>query len=177
MSDENLRSGRQYDDEDEEEEFEMKDQQNANSNGNNQIQNQNQQPGNMEFECTACDKKFKYYCYYKRHMDACHSEAPKYVCDLCHKSYKWEASFRQHLRSHHGINTNGAEGNSMDTASVILQQQQQQQLVAQMTQHLKANVAAAANILQANAQNVRTDFGSSAPKSYTKGSRLVKVAI
>lgn len=31
--------------------------------------------------------------------------------------------------------------------------------------------------VQANAQNVRTDFGSSAPKSYTKGSRLVKVAI
>ena len=56
---------------------------------------------NLEFECTACDKKFKYYCYYKRHMDACHSDNPKYVCDTCHKSYKWEASFRQHLRSHH----------------------------------------------------------------------------
>jgi len=59
---------------------------------------------NLEFECTACEKKFKYYCYYKRHMDACHSDNPKYVCDTCNKSYKWEASFRQHLRSHH---TNG----------------------------------------------------------------------
>ncbi len=56
---------------------------------------------NMEFECQACEKKFKYYCYYKRHMDACHSDAPKYICDICNKSYKWEASFRQHLRSHH----------------------------------------------------------------------------
>ncbi len=56
---------------------------------------------NLEFECTACEKKFKYYCYYKRHMDACHSEWPKYVCNTCNKSYKWEASFRQHLRSHH----------------------------------------------------------------------------
>jgi len=61
---------------------------------------------NYEFECNACEKKFKYFCYYKRHMDACHSEWPKYVCDTCNKSYKWEASFRQHLRSHHGITTN-----------------------------------------------------------------------
>ncbi|CAF0723834.1 unnamed protein product [Brachionus calyciflorus] len=59
--------------------------------------------GNLEFECTACEKKFKYYCYYKRHMDACHSDMPKYVCEICHKSYKWEASFRQHLRTHHNI--------------------------------------------------------------------------
>lgn len=64
--------------------------------------NGNGPPSNLEFECTACEKKFKYYCYYKRHMDACHSEWPKYVCDTCNKSYKWEASFRQHLRSHHG---------------------------------------------------------------------------
>ena len=56
---------------------------------------------NLEYECTACEKKFKYFCYYKRHMDACHSEWPKYVCETCNKSYKWEASFRQHLRSHH----------------------------------------------------------------------------
>ena len=56
---------------------------------------------NLEFECAACEKKFKYYCYYKRHMDACHSDMPKYVCETCNKSYKWEASFRQHLRSHH----------------------------------------------------------------------------
>ena len=62
---------------------------------------------NLEFECTACEKKFKYYCYYKRHMDACHSDMPKYICDTCNKSYKWEASFRQHLRSHH---TNGQSG-------------------------------------------------------------------
>jgi len=63
--------------------------------------NMNPMGPNLEFECTVCDKKFKYYCYYKRHMDACHSDNPKYVCDTCNKSYKWEASFRQHLRSHH----------------------------------------------------------------------------
>lgn len=62
----------------------------------------NQSQSNMEFACNACEKKFKYFCYYKRHMDACHSECPKYVCNTCNKSYKWEASFRQHLRSHHG---------------------------------------------------------------------------
>lgn len=53
-----------------------------------------------EYECVQCDKKFKYYCYYKRHMDARHSEEPKFVCQYCNKSYKWEASFRHHLRSH-----------------------------------------------------------------------------
>jgi hypothetical protein len=75
---------------------------------------------NLEFECTACEKKFKYYCYYKRHMDACHSEWPKYVCETCNKSYKWEASYRQHLRSHHGImgpTSNGSEPNMTNGAS------------------------------------------------------------
>lgn len=66
---------------------------------------------NLEFECTACDKKFKYYCYYKRHMDACHSDMPKYVCDTCDKSYKWEASFRQHLRLAH---VKGGDSNVKD---------------------------------------------------------------
>jgi hypothetical protein len=56
---------------------------------------------NYDFSCRACDKSFKYFCYYKRHMDACHSDLPKYVCHTCNKSYKWEASFRQHLRCHH----------------------------------------------------------------------------
>lgn len=72
---------------------------------------------NMEFECSACDKKFKYYCYYKRHMDACHSEWPKYVCDTCNKSYKWEASFRQHLRSHHNQQSAIQQLNGMMMAS------------------------------------------------------------
>lgn len=72
---------------------------------------QQQMNGNMEFECKDCDKKFKYYCYFKRHMDACHSQCPKYVCQTCNKSYKWEASFRQHLRSHHqSAGANGAGG-------------------------------------------------------------------
>ena len=53
-----------------------------------------------EFECTACDKKFKYFCYYKRHMDARHSDEPKFVCEFCNKTYKWEASYRHHLRQH-----------------------------------------------------------------------------
>ena len=70
---------------------------------------------NLEYECTACEKKFKYFCYYKRHMDACHSEWPKYVCETCSKSYKWEASFRQHLRSHHAnlASQYGAMGSGM----------------------------------------------------------------
>ena len=70
---------------------------------------------NLEYECAACEKKFKYFCYYKRHMDACHSEWPKYVCDTCSKSYKWEASFRQHLRSHHAnlAGQYGAMGSGM----------------------------------------------------------------
>ncbi|RNA30524.1 hypothetical protein BpHYR1_029224 [Brachionus plicatilis] len=76
------------------------------SNTNSQSQGPNG-TANMEFECAACEKKFKYYCYYKRHMDACHSDMPKYVCDTCNKSYKWEASFRQHLRSHHTAGQSG----------------------------------------------------------------------
>ena len=81
------------------------------NNMNNQSNMNNPMGPNLEFECTACDKKFKYYCYYKRHMDACHSDNPKYVCDTCNKSYKWEASFRQHLRSHHvdGMKPDGVE--------------------------------------------------------------------
>lgn len=78
---------------------------------------------NLEFECTACDKKFKYYCYYKRHMDACHSDNPKYVCDTCNKSYKWEASFRQHLRSHHvnnDSNKNESENENIAAKNVNL---------------------------------------------------------
>lgn len=106
-----------YEDADEEEpcdEDELKDNQHAHLNGPLSIKsltgpltlsNTNTQgpngAANIEFECTACEKKFKYYCYYKRHMDACHSDMPKYVCNTCNKSYKWEASFRQHLRSHH----------------------------------------------------------------------------
>jgi len=84
------------------------------NNMNNQS-NMNPMGPNLEFECTACDKKFKYYCYYKRHMDACHSDNPKYVCDTCNKSYKWEASFRQHQRSHHvdGMKPDGLENQHM----------------------------------------------------------------
>lgn len=123
-----------YEDADEEEPYddeEIKDSQHAHLNGPLSIKSltgpltqsntntQSQGPNgaaNMEFECTACEKKFKYYCYYKRHMDACHSDMPKYVCDTCNKSYKWEASFRQHLRSHHtagqsgGANEENGEG-------------------------------------------------------------------
>jgi hypothetical protein len=62
-------------------------------------------PSATEFICTICPKSFKYHCYFKRHMEACHSEAPKYICDHCSKGYKWEASFRQHLRNTHGITT------------------------------------------------------------------------
>lgn len=64
----------------------------------NKMGNSTDQQG--EFECEQCGKKFKYHCYYKRHVDALHSNEPKYVCELCKKSYKWEASFRHHLRLH-----------------------------------------------------------------------------
>ncbi len=87
-------------------------------NGNNTLNgsaNGTPNGANYEYECQACEKKFKYFCYYKRHMDACHSEWPKYVCDTCSKSYKWEASFRQHLRSHHAnlAGQYGAMGSGM----------------------------------------------------------------
>ena len=126
-------NNRQYDDD--EEDYDMKGGENSyNQTGGPGIkslsttpltQNNTNQTGpvmtpNLEFECTACEKKFKYYCYYKRHMDACHSEWPKYVCETCNKSYKWEASYRQHLRSHHGImgpTTNGSEPNMNNGAS------------------------------------------------------------
>ena len=171
MDDENNRARRRYDDEDEEE-FEMKSEQYddedklmmqsaaskplAQANTNYNVVAQAGQPGqnmmngganalmnsNLEFECNACEKKFKYYCYYKRHMDACHSECPKYVCDTCNKSYKWEASFRQHLRSHHGINMTGADGTpgSVDTNTMLQQQQfqhMQQQAQAQAQQQMQ----------------------------------------
>lgn len=119
MDEENNRGGGGYDDEGEEEYDEEGmpkmngvplAQSNTNSSSASQAPLMN---ANMEFECTACEKKFKYYCYYKRHMDACHSEWPKYVCDTCNKSYKWEASFRQHLRSHHGV-TGPANGENME---------------------------------------------------------------
>lgn len=87
---------------------------------NSNTANVNPVGANLEFECSACDKKFKYYCYYKRHMDACHSDNPKYVCDTCNKSYKWEASFRQHLRSHHVT-----DGGNKEDAMQLPQQQNQ----------------------------------------------------
>lgn len=111
-------------------------------------------PNNLEFECNACDKKFKYYCYYKRHMDACHSEWPKYVCDTCNKSYKWEASFRQHLRSHHVSGTNGgAQMDSSGQATANENDFNTSGMISMMMSAAAAAAAAAAASGQSNEQN------------------------
>lgn len=111
----------------------------------------------LEFICNICPKSFKYYCYYKRHMEACHSEAPKYVCEKCNKSYKWEASFRQHLRSRHGIisdeNTNASprpskQHSMSDVSSLMLQ-----------------------NVIAAVASNMKGIVAKSEPQLFSNGSQ------
>ena len=119
-------------------------------------------PAPLEFECTICPKQFKYYCYYKRHMEACHSECPKYACEKCGKSYKWEASFRQHLRSRHGINDDSTSSGPLDTTANQLQQQTQQMMTSQLLQHVISTVAAANTlpIVKSEANDVSLDSSS-----------------
>lgn len=111
---------------------------------------------NLEFECTACDKKFKYYCYYKRHMDACHSDNPKYVCDTCNKSYKWEASFRQHLRSHH-VSEGGHKEDGMQLNSHNDANQQNQQ---HMSHHVNGQDSSVYTNLKKSFQNNENMMGN-----------------
>ena len=125
--------------------------------------------GALDFECVTCEKRFKYFCYYKRHMDACHSEWPKYVCDTCNKSYKWEASFRQHLRSHHNATMMPPNGDgSMPTNGMAGEGMPSLPLSSSSSSSSSASSTSSAT-LSSNLQNLQS---SEAPNSVSTTSPL-----
>ncbi|XP_025199568.1 zinc finger protein 320-like [Melanaphis sacchari] len=54
----------------------------------------------LKYHCNKCDKKFKFNCWFKRHM-ATHNPA-LFVCEYCPKVYKRKDILREHQYSHFG---------------------------------------------------------------------------